>query len=443
MPLAARGLAVHETDRGQGARDLGGGVECPAAAEAPAKLSDGARPSPRSYPWARRRSRLLINLVTLAVTVLFSYIALNGVHLDAAWHALRTSDYLWLLPALLALAAAMTARALRWRSLFAPGRRPPLGPVYNATMIGYLYNNILPARAGEVARVIVLKRRSSAPPVEIIATVILERLFDVLGILVIFFVAEPWLPSVSWFHVAAITAVGLVIAIAAMAFVLAAYGERAPRLLLRPLHRLPFLERERLEHAVAELTHGLSALRYPGVAFLGFFWTIVTWMLTAAMAYCVSIAFHLNVPFACGVLVTVAVGLAMILPSPPAAVGVFEGAALIALRAYGIPHSQALPYALVLHLVNIVPFIVVGLVLLQYNARHAPRHRRVADGDSSLRVAPAAVGAEPEAGAGPAAAERLAATEATDRLGAPERGAPARREPDLRWGAVSERAGRR
>ncbi len=48
----------------------------------------------------------------------------------------------------------------------------------------------------------------------------------------------------------------------------------------------------------------------------------------------------------------------MILPSPPAAVGVFEGAALIALKAYGVPYSSALPYALVLHLVNFVPFVV-------------------------------------------------------------------------------------
>jgi len=68
--------------------------------------------------------------------------------------------------------------------------------------------------------------------------------------------------------------------------------------------------------------------------------------------------------------VTVAIGLSMILPSPPGAIGVFEGAALIALKAYGVPHSEALPYALVLHAVNLVPFILVGAVLLHHNARH-------------------------------------------------------------------------
>lgn len=332
----------------------------------------GPAPPRRSPPLLSRRSGPLINLVTLAVTLVFSYIAFSGVHLGQAWHALRTSDYLWLLPALLALGLAMSARALRWRSLFAPGRRPPLATVSNAMMVGYLYNNILPARSGEVARVIVLARRSRAQPVEIVGTTVLERLYDVVGILVIFFVAQPWLPAVSWFRPAAIVAVVLAVMVAAAAIVLAIYGDGALRLLLRPLRRLPFLSSERLEHAVAELTLGLSALRYPGVAFLGLLWTIVAWMLTAVLAYFVSAAFHLHLPFGCGVLVTVAVGLAMILPAPPAAVGVFEGAALIAVKAYGLSHSAALPYVLVLHLVNFIPFIVVGVLLLRYNSRHAP-----------------------------------------------------------------------
>ncbi len=317
-----------------------------------------------------RRPGSLIGLATLAVTVAFSYFALSGVHLGQAWNALRGSDYLWLGPALLALALAMAARALRWRSLFAPGRRPPLGTVANAMMVGYLYNNILPARAGEVARVVVLTRRSRAQPVEIAGTAVLERLYDVVGILAIFFVAEPWLPRVGWLAPAAIVAGTLAAAIVATALALAIHGERALRVLLSPLSRLPGVSEQRLQRTVTELAHGLSGLRDPGVALPGFLWTVLAWMFTALLAYFVILAFHLQLPFACGVLVTVAVGLAMILPSPPAAVGVFEGAALIGLKAYGISHSAALPFALVLHLVNFLPFILVGAALLHHNSRH-------------------------------------------------------------------------
>ena len=240
-------------------------------------------------------------------------------------------------------------------------------------MVGYLYNNILPARSGEVARVIVLAKRSDAQPVEIVGTSVLERFFDLIGIFLIFFLAQPWLPAVSWFQVAAILAVALVLLAAVAATILVTHGERALRVLMGPLGRLPFLSRERLERGVRELTLGLSGLRDPRVAFAGLSWTILAWMLTAALAYFVTLAFHLHVPFACGVLVTVAVGLAMVLPAPPAALGVFEGAVLIGMRAYGLSRSAALPYALVLHLVNFVPFIVVGVLLLRYNSRHPAR----------------------------------------------------------------------
>jgi uncharacterized protein (TIRG00374 family) len=325
----------------------------------------------RATRW--RPSRLLINLLTIVVTVLFSYIALNDIKPGRVWDALKASDYWWLIPALLAFAMGNVARALRWRSLFAPGRRPAPGVTMNAMMIGYFYNNILPARAGEAARVLVLTQRSDAPPVEIVGTVVLERLYDLLAILVIFFVAEPWLPHVSWFGAAAAAAIVLAGLIAAAAIVLSVFGDRPLRLLLRPLGRLPLFQGDRLDRTITELTHGLSGLRDWRVALEAFLWTSLAWVFSALCAYLVSVAFHLHLPFACGVLVVVAVGLGMILPSPPAAVGVFEGAALIALKAYGIPHSSALPYALVLHCVNFVPFVLTGALLLQYNARHPRR----------------------------------------------------------------------
>jgi glycosyltransferase 2 family protein len=320
------------------------------------------------------RSRLAFNVATLIVTVLFSYVALSGIKLSLAWHALRNSNYWWLLVALLAFAVGTAARALRWRSLFARGRRPPIGPVANAMIIGYFYNNILPARAGEAARVVVLTRRSTTAPVEIVGTVVLERLYDVVALLVIFFAAEPWLPNVSWFGAAAVAAGVLAVLIIIAATMLAVFGDRPLRLLMRPLRRLRLFSGERLDKTVEELVHGLSGLRHPRLALEASVWTLAAWLSTAMCAYLVSVSFHLHLPLASGILVAVAIGLGMILPSPPAAVGVFEGAALIALSAYHVGHSTALPYAVVLHLVNFLPYIALGLLTLHFNSRR-PRER--------------------------------------------------------------------
>ncbi len=340
--------------------------------QAPDSGPNAANESPRGG-MSKPRAHLLLTTATVVVTVVFSYVALSDINFSEVWRALRSCDYWWLIPALVAFGLGSVARAMRWRSLFAPGRRPPPGPTLDATMIGYFYNNIMPARAGEAARVVVLTRRSAAPLIETVGTIVVERLYDIVAILAIFFVAQPWLPHVSWFKAAAIAALALALAITAIAAVLVLYGERPLRFLLRPLGRLPLFSEDRLEKTVTELAHGLSGLRNREVAVEAFLWTILAWMLTALCSYLVSVAFHLHLPFACGVLVAVAVGLSMILPSPPAAIGVFEGAAILALKTYGLPKSTILPYALVLHAVNFVPYVLIGAWLLHYNARHRPR----------------------------------------------------------------------
>jgi uncharacterized protein (TIRG00374 family) len=324
--------------------------------------------------------RLLGGTATVVVTVVFSYVALKGVDFKSAWQGLKTADLWWIVPSFLLFAASAGVRALRWRSLFAHGRRPGRGVVTNAMVVGYFYNNIMPARAGEAARTLVLRQRSEAPVVEIVGTVVLERLYDVVAILLLFFVAEPWLPSVSWFGTAATVAAVLAVGIVVVVVVLAVWGDRPIRFVLRPLHRVPRLSADRLEATIEELTHGLSGLRHHGVALEAMLWTLAAWLLTSASSWVLTLAFHLHLPFVSGILITVGLGLAMILPSPPAAVGVFEGAVIVTLRAYHVSSTDALPYAVVLHLTNFIPFVVAGLLVLQHNARHPVRPRVVPDG---------------------------------------------------------------
>jgi hypothetical protein len=84
----------------------------------------------------------------------------------------------------------------------------------------------------------------------------------------------------------------------------------------------------------------------------------------AASYWVLTMAFHLDMPFVAGVLVMVATNLSLALPSSPAALGVFEAATVVALRAFDVPQAEALTYGLVLHLINFVPFLVVGCGLL-------------------------------------------------------------------------------
>jgi uncharacterized protein (TIRG00374 family) len=343
--------------------------------EAPA-ASSRLRASRTRGAGRRPGGRAIAFGATILLAALFTYLAVRGVHWNSAWRALKRCDAWWLVPAMLAFAAQTLMRAMRWRSLFARDRRPARRPVLAATMIGYLFNNILPARAGEAARVVALTQRTALPAAEIVGTVVVERAYDVLSILIIFFCASPWLPHQSWFGTAAILAGVAAVALVAVIWVLAVHGDRPLRWIVRPLGRLPGLSAERVEREAAALAGGLSGLREHRVALEALVWSLAAWMTSALWAWFVLLAFEPSRGFGAGVLVTVVIGLSMIIPSPPAAVGVFEAAGVLALHAYHVSQSAAIPFALVLHVSNFVPLVLVGAITLHFAARQPSQPRR-------------------------------------------------------------------
>ena len=243
--------------------------------------STGRRPGKRAVAFG----------ATVLLAAVFTYLAVRGVNWHSAWRALERCDAWWLIPAMVAFAAQTVLRGMRWRSLFARGRRPPRRPVMAATMIGYLFNNIMPARAGEAARVVALTQSTTTPAAEIVGTVVVERVYDVLAVLLIFFCASPWLPHEKWFTAAAILAGVAVVGLGAVIWALAVHGDRPLRWIVRPLGRLPRLSPERVEREAATLAEGLSGLREHRVAIEALAWSLAAWMTAALWAWFVLLSF--------------------------------------------------------------------------------------------------------------------------------------------------------
>ena len=201
-----------------------------------------------------------------------------------------------------------------------------------------------------------------------LGTVIAERAIDVLTLLVLLFVAAPVVPNTDWLPRVLALGVVLFVVTAAVFIAFAFYGERPARVLLRPLGLLPKMSRDRIELAAANLMRGLSAFRSPAVALPAFVLTAASWLLIAFASWICMRGFDLRLGFSAAVLVVVAINLAMILPSGPAGIGVFEAATLTALHPFDVDRAQALSYALVLHGLNVVPFIIAGYLVLQHHA---------------------------------------------------------------------------
>jgi uncharacterized protein (TIRG00374 family) len=312
----------------------------------------------------RRRRFPSLLLIALLVSALFAYLAVRNVRWSETWSALQKSDYRLLAPVLVLLTLAFFIRAVRWQSLFLPGERPTLGPTSRALFAGYVANNLLPVRAGEAVRVVALHRLTRTPLTKTAMTVLVERAFDVVSLVALLLVVSPWLPRLSWLLPAGLLALGLLVILVLVGVILHRTQERALEKVIRPLRRFRFVSDAALDEAPRHLLSGLGSLFRPRLALVAFGWTTLSWLVLGVAYWLEMEAFHLETPPLSGLLVVIAIGLAMILPSTPAAVGVFEGATVVGLGVYGIDGSEALAYALVLHALNFLPFIVLAPPIL-------------------------------------------------------------------------------
>jgi glycosyltransferase 2 family protein len=321
---------------------------------------------------ARPLRRCALGAVGLAVSAVLAWLAARSVDPHAFVTSFRRTAWWYLVPSGAALVAAVVARWLRWWLLFAPGRRPPLGALGRAFLIGHLFNNLLPARPGEVARAVALKREAGTPVVEALATTAAERVYDVLALVALFAASALFAPVGTDAWTAAVAA-GAIAAAALVAVVV--FGRDGVRL-ERVLSRVPRLSEETARRWSASVVDGIVSLRDPRVAAPAVVLTAASWVLLALSGWALLFAFHLHPGFTAGLLVVAAANLALLVPASPGGVGVFEAAAVSVLAGYSIDRSVALSYAVALHGLNLFPYVIVGAVALLRHTR-VVRERRL------------------------------------------------------------------
>jgi uncharacterized protein (TIRG00374 family) len=289
---------------------------------------------------------------------------------------LRRTHWGWLALAVAMAPAGLLARAVRWRYLFPP--RSDVSGLVPAVMIGYMANNVLPLRGGELVRVYVVARRRRRGFWAVLATLVIERVLDSLtlvGILAVLVLVIPVPATVEW-----VAAVLLAVDLAAVGglVALAAWPGWTRRVIARLLDRWPALAR-RAGGAFDTFVRGLDGVRAPAHALPLALWTAIVWIAPALAAWATLRAVHLELPWLAGWTVLVFVGLGISIPSAPGYVGVFHYAATLATSIFGVAPTAAVGYALLYHASQYVPVTLLGWLFLVREqvtldeATHAPR----------------------------------------------------------------------
>jgi uncharacterized protein (TIRG00374 family) len=308
----------------------------------------------------------------VAISLVFLYLALRGLGLETLGEAFKNADYWWLIPGVAIYFLAVWARAWRWHYLLRPVKSIPTRTMFPIVAIGYMGNNIYPARAGEVLRAVVLKRREDVPISASLATIIVERVFDGVVMLAFVFINLPELAKLTSDsglvgNIQTVAILGTAAFIGALlVFLLAAmFPEQAEALITRLVNRVvPQRFREKLLGLIKKFMGGLESLRSPREALMVFITSVVIWLLETGKYWFVMHAFPFQVSFFALMLMNGIVNLATTIPSAPGYVGTFDAPGIAVLTAYNVDKAVAAAYTLVLHVALWVPITLLGAYFL-------------------------------------------------------------------------------
>ena len=310
--------------------------------------------------------------VGVVISAGFLYWALNKLNFADFWQVIAHANYWWILPGVAVYFVAVWARAWRWHYLLKPIKAIKTKVMFPITCIGYMGNNIYPARAGEVLRAVVLKRKEGVSISASLATIIVERIFDGVVMLAFVFVNLAQLATLSnvsipignWnVTIQEIALWGSVAFFGALLiFLLAAMFPKVSSRFFKWLidHLLPARIREKSTAVMDRFLDGLESLRTPGNILMVFLTSVIIWLLETVKYWFVMHAFGFHSSFFTLMLVNGVVNLATTIPAAPGYIGTFDAPAIIILTSTGINQAIATGYTLVLHIALWVPITALG-----------------------------------------------------------------------------------
>lgn len=304
--------------------------------------------------------------IGVAISVILVVVSLGGLKLDQVWGTLRTANLAWIAPGVAAYFIAVLFRTWRWQYLLRPHKRVALGPLYQIVMIGYMGNNIYPARIGELLRAYVLRREQDVPMAYSISNVLLERIVDGLVMVAFVLIGLSRVPNLSAaalnLVLFAATAFGIATGVFFWFALRPATAERFAHAVVERL--LPHRLHPPLMRFVTRFVEGAQSLRSPADLAVIVVLTIVAWLVETVKYWCIERAFGLPLQFIDLMLLNGAANLSTIIPSGPGFVGTFDAAGIGVLTALGLDANTAAAYTLALHAVLWLPVTAAGAFFL-------------------------------------------------------------------------------
>lgn len=305
-------------------------------------LESSTEYNPRLMAMSRNSRRFLVLLLGILISAAALYLVLRWAGWEALLAALKRMDVRFLLLAVVVYLISMLARVAAWQTIL--NHKYGFGRVLAALNEGYLLNNVLPWRLGEVGRAVLLGRRSGGSILSVLSSILVERLFDLALALGLLFALLPLVAGIPNVPRTGTTIAVVLIFIIVLLWLLV----RKPEWIESVVSRLPG-GGKRWMPAWERVRQGLQALQNPRVLFASLGWMVLTWALAGVEYWLVLKAFIPEAEWTWAFFMLTITLLGGAIPSSPGYFGVFEAAGVLALSAFGVPKAEALAVSLTIH----------------------------------------------------------------------------------------------
>ena len=303
--------------------------------------------------------------IGIMVSLLFLYLALENVDIRVVAASFRNIDFRYLALCIVCQFASLFCRSYLWKNILSFEKDVRYRHSFEALLIGYMGNNVLPFRMGEAMRAYAMGKKEGISRTLSFASIILERLIDLFTLLLFFLTLVLLMKLEEWIILSGIVVFAFLILAILFLYAVASDFLSLPSALYKiAIRYIPEQLTGTVERIAGSFVKGIKLIRSLQQALWLVFLALMAWILWTAILYFGLKAFHLNLPITATLLLSVVVNIGVMVPSSPGFIGVFQYLCIISLSVFSVSKEVALSFSFLVHSIQYIPTTLLGWLFL-------------------------------------------------------------------------------
>ena len=301
-------------------------------------------------------------VVGIVISVIFIFLSIRGIQFGQIWVSLKGINFFYVFLSLFCIPALVIVRAYRWKLMLKPIKNISVYSLFSSTIIGFMVNNILPLRVGEFVRAYSLGKKENISKSSILATQVVERIYDMISIIIIAGIVLYFIDLPEWFKKAGYTLTFFSILGLIMTILIVRFQQTAVKISDFIFRWFPERIRIKLTDIFNNVLDGLNTIKDSGNYFFIVVTSFLVWIISAAQIAILYKAFSFStIPVYSAIIVLVMTMFIIAVPQSPGFVGGFHFACKEGLLIFGIAPGAALGFSIVFHAANYITITILGL----------------------------------------------------------------------------------